>query len=79
MDSHIVEVVEVVLLHKELIQVEAQLVLVVLEQLHLFLDHQLLMLVVEEVVVMQILHLLQLQQIQELVELVVEEMELLVL
>ena len=68
-----------VLLHKELIQVEAQLDLVVLEQLQLSQDLQQLMLVEVEVVVMEIQHQVQLHQIQDLVELVVAEMELLAL
>ena len=68
-----------VLLHKELIQVEAQLDLVVLEQLQLSQDLQQLTLVEVEVVVMQVQHQVQLHQIQDLVELVVAEMELLAL
>ena len=76
---HIMEVVVEVLLHKELIQVEAQLDLVVLEQLQLSQDLQQLMLVEVEVVVMEIQHQVQLHQIQDLVELVVAEMELLAL
>ena len=76
---HIMELVVEVLLHKELIQVEAQLDLVVLEQLQLSQDLQQLMLVEVEVVVMQVQHQVQLHQIHDLVELVVAEMELLAL